>query len=285
MASDFHTEIKSFIEAIRAKKWTFSFLFSFLVLLIASFLLISGASQTIASQISQFVNQVEVIAELKETLPESELKRLEEELKKLSMVKDVDYWSKTRIANYVNRALMPGYFEFVKNAEIEIPMNELFRIQLNDLSKKEELETAITDNYGDLLQVFSSDVKSGAESQGLAFIAQLKNSGKLFQALVLLNLFLLFALFAYVIFSILSERSRGFHLKTLLHLSPPFSMAPAFFVSSTTALLVSFCGAVLSFFILGEFLFRFSFFLFIAFVILGLCVIWIARFSMSRWYR
>jgi hypothetical protein len=283
MSSDFRSEWRSWRAVFALRKGTICFFSSLIVFLITLFLVMVWEYQIFSSQISQLTTQVEVIVELDENLSQEQVSSLQAEVQNLPMVSKVDYWSADRSSQYIDQTILSGYKDFLQRTQSEIPLQPLFRIQLSELGQKESLEKTLSDRYPQQITLIHSLGDSEGQSFARQFISQVGQSSRVFQVSIVLLLILVIGLYGYMVSFVLSERSRGFHLAQALHLSPPFELFPALVLSTGFAFVLNIIGALLGFFILGQYLFVLMCSLFIVFFLVNLILVWFGRYVMVRW--
>jgi len=239
--------------------------------------------QILSSHISQLTHQVEVIAEIDPSLSQEQVETLRLEIQSLPMVGQVDYWPVERTSQYIDEKILSGYHDFLQKSPLEIPFQPLFRIQLLQLDQKQELESHLMETYPRQISLVHSLGSSESDSFAQQFISQVGQSSRVFQVSIVLLLVLLVGLYGYVVSFILSERSKGFHLTQVLHLSPPYELVPALVMSAGLALFVVLLGTLVGFLVIGDFLWTLMGSLGGLFLILNVILVWFGRFVVTRW--
>lgn len=283
MAVDFSSEWRSWQAVFSLRKGTIGFFSILIVFLVTLFLVMVWEYQIFSAQISQLTNQVEVIAELDEDLSQEQIELLQSEIRSLSMVSQVDFWSAERSAQYIDRQILSGYSDFLQKTQSEVLLQPLIRIQLADIQQKQVLEDLLREKYPQQISLVHSLGTSEGDSFAQQFISQVDQSSRVFQVSIVLLLVLLVGLYGYVVSFILSERSKGFHLTQVLHLSPPYELVPALVMSAGLALFVVLLGTVIGFLVIGDFLWTLMGSLGGLFLILNVILVWFGRFVVTRW--
>jgi len=278
MPSPFHSELVSWREVFRLRKWTTAFFSVLLVLMVALFLVVVAEYQLLAAQVSQLTTQVEVIAEVDQALPEDQVKAFQAQIEALPMVSKVEYWPAERSAQYIDRTILSGYLDFLKKTQLAVPVNPLFRIQLSDLDQKPALEKILGERFGDKLILIDASVSADRQSFAGQFVLSVTNSVRTFQLFMILEFLMVLALSGYLTSFLLAERSRGFHLSQLLHLSPPYLFSPALLVSSSLSFFLVLLGFLCSFLFLGQFLPGLAIALLGAVILINLMLCWLGRY-------
>jgi len=283
MLTDFSTELSTWKDILRLRKGTIIFFSLVTILLVSLFLVMSWEYRLFETQVSQLTSQVEVIAELDEDLPEDQQDLIREEIAGWGMVTDVELWSAERSAQYIDQQILSGYVSFLKKNQLEIPVQPLLRIQLSELGEKKEVEEILKERFRNQILVIDSSEVYGDESFAGEFIGRLMKSTDVFQWVIILVLICLLAASGYLTSFMLSERSRGFHLKQLLHISAPYDFWPAFLVSGSLSLGLCLLGMVLASFFLGHVLLLSTLLLFGLMLMLDAVLCWFGRYVVIKW--
>lgn len=283
MSSGFQSEMKSWKEVLRLRKATVFFFVLVLSLVMGLFFLLVQQYQTFATQISRLTGELELVVEIDPTLSSEQLQSMQEEIRQLPAVKQVDYWSQERAAEYIDQQMLPGYLDFLNKTQLEIPVNPLLRIQLVELQQKAEVEKFITERYPQFIISTDSLLDRSGQTFAQQFIAQLQDLSTALRYLSVFVLVLLFALSGYFTTFVLAERSRGFHLTQFLHLSPPYEFFPAVVLLLVFSLTTLFLGLGWGYILGGQWLFVLALLLFGALAILDVLLAWAGRFVFARW--
>ncbi|MGE3278662.1 MAG: permease-like cell division protein FtsX [Candidatus Altimarinota bacterium] len=283
MAADFSSEWRSWQAVFALRKGTIGFFSVLIVFLVTLFLVMVWEYQIFSAQISQLTNQVEVIAELNEDLGQEQVNTLQSEIQSLPMVSRVDFWSAERSSQYIDRRILSGYTDFLQKTQSDIPLQPLFRIQLADIQQKQALEDVLKERYPQQISLVHSLGTSEGDSFAQQFISQVDQSSRVFQVAIVLLLILLVGMYGYLVSFILSERSKGFHLTQVLHLSPPYEFFPALVMSTGLVLVVVLLGTIVGFMVVGDFLWMLMGALGILFFLVNMILVWFGRFVVSRW--
>ena len=283
MSSGFQSEMRSWREVLRLRKATLVFFVVVLSLLMGLFFLLVQQYQTFATQISRLTDELEMVLELDPSLSSEQLQTMQDELKQLPSVKQIEYWSRERAAEYIDQQMLPGYLDFLNKTQSEIPVNPLFRIQLTELQKKTEVEQLIADRYAPFIVTTDSLLDRSGQTFAQQFVAQLQSLSVALRHLSVLFLVILLALSGYFTSFVLAERSRGFHLTQLLHLSPPYEFFPALLLTLVFSLATLVLGLGWSSLLGGQLYFLLALMLFGALAILDLLLVWLGRFVLARW--
>lgn len=268
---------------LRLRKATLVFFVVVLSLLMGLFFLLVQQYQTFATQISRLTDELEMVLELDPSLSSEQLQTMQDELKQLPSVKQIEYWSRERAAEYIDQQMLPGYLDFLNKTQSEIPVNPLFRIQLTELQKKTEVEQLIADRYAPFIVTTDSLLDRSGQTFAQQFVAQLQSLSVALRHLSVLFLVILLALSGYFTSFVLAERSRGFHLTQLLHLSPPYEFFPALLLTLVFSLATLVLGLGWSSLLGGQLYFLLALMLFGALAILDLLLVWLGRFVLARW--
>jgi hypothetical protein len=283
MGSDFRSEWRSWRAVFSLRKKTIAFFSGIVVFLISLFLVMVWEYQILSSHIAQLTTQVEVIAEIDESLSQEQVTTLQMEIESLPMVHKVDYWSVDRTSQYIDDKILSGYDAFLQKTPSEIPLQPLFRIQLSELDQKDELTKLLLEKYPRQIFLIPALVDADELSFAQQFISQIGQSARVFQISIVLLLIALIGVYGYMVSFLLSERSRGFHLTQMLHLAPPYEFGPAVWIMTGIALMLHFIASVLAYILLGHFLFLLVSSLFLVFFLLNIILVWFGRFVIFRW--
>lgn len=264
--SSFRTEWISW-KAVLQARWRsvvfFSILSFFFLLLTFA---VAAQFRLFSDLVAHVTSQVEVIVELKENLPDEERVAIEEEIRKLPFVKEVEYWDSKKSAQYVNTWLLKGYEDFV--------FPGLFRIQLKELQGQKKLIALLREQYPDQLHIPSRSLSESAQSFSSQFIQSISISQRLFQMLMGLQVLAVLLLMGYLVFLLIHERKRGFHPLEFLHFSPAFLFFPAFLLFTALGFGIILLGASVASFLFSGLFLRFA--LLIFFLYLGIVAVFTA---------
>src|SRR5690606_5041687 len=283
MSADFRSEWRSWRAVFSLRKGTVGFFSGIVVFLISLFLVMVWEYQILSSHISQLTHQVEVIAEIDPSLSQEQVETLRLEIQSLPMVGQVDYWPVERTSQYIDEKILSGYHDFLQKSPLEIPFQPLFRIQLLQLDQKQELESHLMETYPRQISLVHSLVETDGQSFAQQFISQTAQSARVFQISVVLLLVLMVGVYGYLVSFLLSERSRGFHLGKMLHLSAPYQFTPALVMTTGLALCLHVLALLFTFVFLGHFLMMLMTSLFVAFFLVNVILVWFGRFVIVRW--
>lgn len=283
MSSGFQSEMKSWKEVLRLRKATIFFFVVVLSLVTGLFFLLVQQYQTFATQISRLTGELELVVEIDPSLSSEQLQSMQEEIRQLPAVKQVEYWSQERAAEYIDQQMLPGYLDFLNKTQLEIPVNPLLRIQLSELQKKAEVEKFLAERYTQFIITTDSLLDRSGQTFAQQFIAQLQDLSFALRHLSVWVLVLLFALSGYFTAFVLAERSRGFHLSQFLHLSPPYEFFSALILVFIFSFATVFLGLLWGFILGGQWLFVLALQLFVALGILDILLVWAGRFVLARW--
>jgi len=281
--TDFSTEMKSWLEVLKLRKGTVVLFSVAMVLMMTLFFLLVFEHRLLADQVSQFTNQVELIVEVDTDLSEEHKANIQQELAALPMVNSLDYWSAERSAEYIDNQILSGYLGFLEKNKLDFPVNPLFRIQLGDLKGKEELEKVIAEKYGNRLFVMDTSNSTQGLSFAREFVENLTWFSNLFRVLIAFQFVVLLIVSAYMTAFILSERSKGFHITQVLHISPPYTFWPAIYLTSVFSLILSLVALFISYLIIGQVLWFLALLLLVSFILLDLVLVWVGRYVIVKW--
>lgn len=283
MSSGFQSEIRSWREVLRSRKAVLVFFVLVLSLLAGLFFLLVQQYQTFSAQISRLTDELEIVVELDPSLSSEQLESMQGEMKQLPSVKQIEYWSQERAAEYIDQQMLPGYLDFLRKTQSEIPVNPLFRIQLEELQQKSEVEQLIAQRYAPFIVTTDSLLDRSGQTFAQQFVAQLQGLSVALRHLSVLLLVLLFAFHGYFTSFVLAERSRGFHLTQFFHLSPPYEFFPALVLVLFFSLVTLILGLIWGYLLGGQWYFLLALMLFGALAILNLLLAWAGRFVFARW--
>lgn len=283
MHSSFQSELKSWKEVLKLRKGTLAIFSLAMVLMVTLFFVIVWEYRLLEAQVSQFTNQVELIVEVDTDLSEEHKSNIQSELAALPMVNKLEYWSAERSARYIDNQILSGYFGFLEKNKLDFPVNPLFRIQLSDLDEKEDLEKIVAEKYGNRLFIMDTTLQSAGLSFAREFVENLTWFTSLFRILIAFQYIAILILSGYMTAFILSERSKGFHLTQVLHISPPYTFWPAMAVMSVFSVALSGLAMLLSFLIIGQFLWFLALLLLFSLVLLDLVLVWLGRYVLVKW--
>lgn len=277
MISDFRSEVAAWWEVMKSRKGSVVSLSLVMVMMIAAFLLLVAQYQISSAQIAKVTTQVEVLVEVDQDLPDTAYEEIQQEIQKFPMVKGVEYWTQDRSAQYIDQKLLSGYLSFLKKNQLEIAVPPLFRIQLSELSQKKTLEELIRQRFGGRLHIIDS-IGEVQPSFAQEFLEGIDHLSQWVRIVMVLQLTTLFAVTAYLINFLVTERTAGFHLRQFLHLAPPYSFLPTLVLSLLLLILLHFISLLFSALLIGSFLTVLSFLLFLALSLMTVIILWTRRY-------
>lgn len=245
----------------RCRSVVFFSILSFFFLLLT--FAVAAQFRLFSDLVEHVTSQVEVIVELKENLPDEERVAIEGNIRKLPLVKEIEYWDSKKSAQYVNTWLLKGYEDFV--------FPGLFRIQLKDIADQKKLISLLQEQYPDQLHLPSRSLSETAQSFSSQFIQSISISHRLFQMLMVLQVLAVLLLMGYLVILLIQERKKGFHPLEFLHLSPAFLFFPAFLLLGALGLCIIFLAAGVASFLFSGLFLRFA--LLIFFLYLGIVAV------------
>jgi hypothetical protein len=283
MPTDFRTEMGAWREVFTLRKRTLVFFEALLVILVMAFFAAVWQFQLFSAQFVQLTGQVEVIAEINEGLPESEIEILSGELDALSGIEQVEYWDMAQVSEYIDQRLFRGYEDFVEKYQLDLPVRPLFRLKLEDISVRNDVLEKMRERFSRQLLVIDGPSANNPDSFGLQFVESLRSSIWHLQVLVVALFLLIIGFSGYMTSFLLSERSRGFHLSQMLHISAPYTFWPAVVVSFWMSVFVTAIALLLSFLFFGEWLWVLALMLLAAFILIDVILVWFGRFVVVKW--
>lgn len=283
MPTDFRTEMGAWREVFALRKRSLVFFEVVLMVLVMGFFVSVWQLQSFSAQYVQLTGQVEVLAEVNEGLPEDELVRLTEALETVEGVQQVEYWGVDRVSEYIDDRLFRGYQDFVEKYQLDLPVNPLFRIGLNDISTRDQVLEELRSRFSGQLLLVDGPALETQDSFGFQFVDTLRRSMWQLQVLVLCLFIAIVCFSGYMTSFLLSERSRGFHLSQMLHLSLPYTFWPAVTVSFLMSLIVTLVALVFTTILFGEWLWVLAGMLLGAFLLVDLILVWFGRFVVVKW--
>lgn len=283
MTTDFRTEMGAWKQVFSHRKKTFVFFQLLLLLLMSLFFISVWQLQLFSGQVEQLTGEVELIAEINEGLPESELVLLQQSLEELPGVDAVRYWTLEQVSEYIDSRLFRGYQDFVQKYQLDVPLRPLYRIRLSDLSVRDEVLETLRSRFAAQLLVVDGPRTDQEQSFGVQFVETLKKSMNNTRVLMIGIFLFLVGFYGYTTAFFLSERSRGFHLGQILHLSVPYTFWPALFVSFIDAFVLVCLSLLINMLLLGEWLIVLAGMLLVAFLLVDVVMVWFGRFVVVKW--
>ncbi len=283
MPTDFRTEMGAWREVFHMRKRSLVFFECLLIALVLAFFASVWQFQLFSAQFVQLTGQVELLTEINEGLPETEIELLQNELSELDGVDQVRYWDTEQVSSYIDQRLFRGYQDFVEKYQLDLPVRPLFRLRLSDISVRNEVLDELRERFPAQLLVIDGPSLENSNSFGLQFVDSLGDSLWYLQVLMFCLFLIIVAFSGYMTSFFLSERSRGFHLSQMLHLSVPYTFWPAALMAvlmSASSVLVA---LVLSFFLFGQLLWALALMLLTAFVLIDVILVWFGRFVVVKW--
>ncbi|MDP2691991.1 MAG: hypothetical protein Q8O95_06350 [bacterium] len=283
MLSDFSSEMSVWRQVFALRRATIGFFLLLMFLVVSVFLLLVWEYHLLEYEVSQLTTQTEIIAELDRALLPEQQEMIRSDIEQLVMVQSVELWSSERSAQYIDQRILSGYMGFLQKNQLDIPVNPLLRIQLIELSQKDALERILQDRFGQQLSMTESHLGQGRASFATEFIGALTRSLDAFQVLVVLIFLVLIFGGGYLSSYVLSERSRGFHLTQVLHLSPPYLFWPAFLVSALVSLALVLVSVLVVGLYLQQILWGLGLSLLGVLLMKDLILVWLGRFVIVKW--
>jgi cell division protein FtsX len=283
MPTDFRTEMGAWREVFGLRKRTLVFFEALLLGLVMAFFVSVWQLQLFSAQFVQLTGQVEIVTEINEGLPQSEIDLLQGELEKLSGVEDIQYWDTAQVSEYIDQRLFRGYGDFVEKYQLDLPVRPLFRLKLSDISVRNDVLEELRGRFSSQLLVVDGPSIENADSFGFQFVESLRNSIWHLQVLVVCLFLIIIGFSGYMTSFLLSERSRGFHLSQMLHLSLPYTFWPAVWVAFRMSAFVTLIALILSVLLFGEWLLVLAGMLLAAFVLIDIILVWFGRFVVVKW--
>ncbi len=212
MAHTFSSDWRAWCGVLGRQKKSVALLFVMMTLLVVIFVQVFWAYQSYLNQLAQLTAQVEMIVEIDKGIDEVQRGEIEKSLQQLDQVAGLEYWSRERTLEYLDREIVPGYLDLYKEDRLAAPINALFRLQLHDLQDRPILEEIIGQRYPGQLFAVSSPLVFEEGSIAFHFLSSLRSWDQLFLGFLVIQLafFLLFS--GYITSHLVQERISEFHL-------------------------------------------------------------------------
>ncbi|MDP3975811.1 MAG: hypothetical protein Q8P95_02745 [bacterium] len=250
----FALEMQTWFHLLRHKRWTVLFCFILGVLLTLSFFLSLSLYRWLEVQKGEVAVQVEVIAELDGALDEVQQQEIREAVAAHPAVASVDLWDSARSLRYVDQHILPGYLTFLQRHQLDLPLSSLLRIQLRELSQREQVVTFLEESFPGRVLIAPGELNASEGGFGHLFTSAL---GWLEVALawsLTLQTVVLFSFCGGAYFFLLSQRLTGSSSANVFGLPVKISFLPAICLAALLTFFMILAAVLLTALVLGQFL-------------------------------
>ncbi len=256
-----------------------TYLFMGLLLILMPFVLLMSIWQQrfFAEQLGFLFDQVEVIVELDPALSPGVVEQVQEAVEQWEGVKGVEYWDRDRLNAYVDSTMFSDYFQFLDQYQIEIPVQQLFRIRLDEPGYRKEIVDLIEENFSAQLDVYEGEVTSFGKGAAGRLIDTLEHSARVLQGITVVVLILWLLILGYCTSFYLSERRHGFHPLQMMHLVAPYEFFPALITVTGLSWSLTLIAMVFASLMVGAVLWQLTLMLWGMLLLFQLIFVWVGK--------